>query len=158
MPSYFRFSQRDYDGDRQTVSIPSNMTAGNYATDSVLHDTLYTQVQLWTAGKQDGRDDVINRIPPSGGSAISPIAQKTTQLIIEMQDTGTGGSYYERIPMPNLAKAADGGSNPAWVSSGGLTVANTAHADYATFKSAIEAVYVSPNGNAGTLQKAYIEE
>jgi hypothetical protein len=96
--------------------------------------------------------------PDDGLAASSPLAQKDLSAIIELLDSVTGSTYIRRLPMPNLSKAADGSSNPAFTVQNGVTVFNPDHADYATFKSEIETHLISDNGNACTLQRIYIEE
>jgi len=78
-----------------------------------------------------------------------------------MKDNVNGKTYRERIPMPHLAKAVDAGLEVAWLaesdsSGNSISVANPAHADFATLKTAIEAVYLSPEGNTGVLLKVFV--
>lgn len=149
-------SWRDHDGTRQTSSI--NVDSGATPAERA---TLSTQLNLWSAGAPDGHVDTNEITAPTGASSSNPVAQGAVQGIIEMTDAVTGQVYRERIPMARLDKADDAGPDPAWIVTGQgankLTVANPDHADYATFATAIEAVYESPNGNAGTLSRIYIE-
>ena len=157
MSDKVRRSYRDYDGTRQTTSIAvdSGATPAERAT-------LSAQMNLWSAGLPDGHIDENEITAPVGGSATSPVAQESTQGILEMKDAVTGQIYRERIPQINTNKADDGGSDPAWTTTGqganSLTVASSAHEDYPTLKTAIEAVWESPNGNAGTLERLYVEK
>ena len=74
----------------------------------------------------------------------------------------TGVVYRERLPFPDLSKAADVGTDAAWIATGqgssSLTIANPAHDDWALLKAAYDAVGRSPVGNAAVLVRAYIEE
>lgn len=150
----------DFDGDMQLTSVKVADVAdrADFATWDAEMVTLRAQLLLWSAGRAriQGYRLVVNEQVP--GAASSPIAQNAVQLILEMQDDTTQGIYIERIPAAALAKANDVGTNPAWIASGGLTIANPAHADYITLKAAIEASWESPNGNTGVLARAYIEE
>lgn len=154
MPSQVQVSFRDYDGDRQTTSIPvsdSSLTAER--------QDLADGLQVWSIGANDGYVEAIEREAATGVSATSPVAQKSTQLIVEMEDSVTGRIYRERIPMPDLTMADDAASNPAWVKAGGVTIANPAHENYNLYlKTPFETAWVSPAGNAGVLNRAYVEE
>lgn len=150
----------DYDGDPSTTSfsVLDVADAADFATWDGLQVTLRSQLTAWTIGRvrTQGYRIVTNEQLP--GAASSPVAQKSTQAIFEMQDDVTGSIYTERLPCADLTKAADGSSNPAWIASGGLTIINPAHAGWATLKAAVEAVWESPNGNSGILNRVYIEE
>jgi hypothetical protein len=119
-------------------------------------------MNLWSAGLPDGHVDTNEITAPVGGSSANPVAQDAVQAIVEMTDAVSGGIYRERIPQAKLDKADDGTPDPAWIVQGQgankVTVANPDHDDYATLKTAIEAVWESPNGNAGTLSRIYIEK
>jgi hypothetical protein len=157
MSDKVRRSYRDFDGTRQTTSIAvdSGATPAERAT-------LSAQMNLWSAGSPDGHIDENEITAPDGGSSTNPVAQEAVQVILEMKDAVTGQIYRERIPQAYLDKADDGTPDAAWTTTGqgdqSLTVGNPAHDDYATFKTAIEAVWESPNGNAGTLERTYIEK
>ena len=149
----------DYDGDPTTTTFSVGDVAdlGGFTAWDALMVTLRTRLLEWTLGRSraQGYRIVTNEALP--GAASSPVAQKSTQAIFEMQDAVTGAIYTERLPCADLTKAADG-ANPAWIASGGLTVINPAHAGWTTLKAAVEAVWESPNGNDGILNRVYIEE
>jgi len=157
MSDKVRLSLRDFDGTRQTTSIAvdSGASAGERAT-------LVAEMVKWSAGLKDGHIDENEITAPVGGASVNSVAQEAVQLIVEMVDSVTGGVYRERVPQAYLDKADDGGSDPAWVVTGqganSLTIANSAHEDYPTMLAAIEAVWESPNGNAGTMNRMYIEK
>ena len=157
MSDKVRRSYRDFDGTRQTtsVAVDSGATPAERAT-------LSAEMNKWSAGLPDGHIDENEITAPVGGSSTNPVAQESVQLIVEMVDSVTGGVYRERIPQAELDKADDGGADPAWIVTGqgqnSLTIANPAHEDYPTLLAAIEAVWESPNGNAGTMNRAYIEK
>lgn len=148
---------RDYDNDRQQTSV--DVTD---ASTTLQRQNLADGLQIWSIGANDGYVEAIEQEPSAGIAATSPVAQGSTQLILEMKDSVTGKIYKERLPMPDLTKAADVSSNAAWMTTGqgadSLTVANPLHADYVTLQSAIDAAWQSPAGNTGTLQRAYVEE
>jgi len=152
-----RRSYRDFDGTRQTTSIAvdSGATPAERAT-------LSAELNKWSAGSPDGHIDENEITAPTGGSASSPVAQESTQGIMEMKDAVTGQIYRERIPQVDTAKVADGTPDDAWTTTGqgelSLTIANSNHDDYATLVAAINEVWESPNGNAGTFQRMYIEK
>lgn len=149
----------DYDGDPTTTSfsVLDVADSADFATWDALQVTLRTQLLAWTLGRArvQGYRLVVNEQLP--GAATSPVAQKSTQAIFEMQDAVTGAIYTERLPCADLTKAAAGGQN-AWIASGGLTIINPLHSGWATLKAAVEAVWESPNGNDGILNRVYIEE
>lgn len=156
MASQVELAMRDFDGTRKSTSVAVGAGVSDAAK-----DTLIAQMRLWTMGSVAGSWRVDEQEADLGGSATSPAAQQTTTLILEMKDSVTGGVYKEKIPIANVLKAADGGTNAAWTTVGqgssSLTVMNTAHADYGTLKTAIEAAWESVNGNTGTLERGYIE-
>jgi len=158
------YAQNDFDGDLKTVTYPTiDVTlGGGFAAWTTLLDTLKDQLALWAIGRENRIENIIVVEDNGPGKATSPIAQGNLRLIMEGQDALTGVIYRFPLPMPDLSKAADGGADPAWIAVGqgsqSLTVANPAHADYATLKTAFEAAVRSPNDNAVTLVRAYIEE
>lgn len=157
MAHQVRRSFRDFDGTRQTSSIA--VDAGATPAERA---TLSGEMNKWSAGLPDGHIDENEITAPVGGSSANPVAQESVQLIVEMVDSVTGGVYRERIPQAYLDKADDGGADAAWVVTGqganSLTIANSEHEDYPTTLAAFEAVWESPNGNAGTLNRMYIEK
>lgn len=157
MSDKVRRSWRDYDGTRQTTSI-----AVDGGATPAERATLSAQMNLWSAGDPDGHIDENEITAPTGGSSSNPVAQEAVQAILEMKDAVTGQIYRERVPQAYLDKADDATPDPAWTVTGqgaqSLTVGNPNHDDYATLVTAIEAVWESPNGNAGTLERMYIEK
>lgn len=153
MPSKFIFAYRDFDGDRQQFSldVAEGTAVANWTT-------MGAEFDKWVVGLGAGGGFFDEEAVDPGGSSSNPLAQLSIQGIIEYTDTVTGGVYTQRFPMPDLAKANDVGTNPAYIISGGLTVFNPSHADYATLVAAIEADAISPNGNAVTVNRIYIEE
>lgn len=158
MPDKVTVGFRDFDGDKQTTSI----VVSDASTD-VQRQNVADGLQVWSGGANAGYIEQIEREPDTGVSATSPVAQKAVQAIIEMRDTVTGRIYTERLPMPELQKSADVGTNDAWIvvgsGTGSLTVANPLHADYDLYlKQPLEAAWQSPAGNSGELVRVYIEE
>jgi len=157
MSDKVRRSYRDFDGTRQTTSIAvdSGATPAERAT-------LSAEMNKWSAGSPDGHIDENEITAPTGGASTNAVAQESVQAILEMKDAVTGQIYRERIPQAYLDKADDGGTDAAWTVVGqganSLTVANPLHEDYPTLVTAIEAVWESPNGNAGTLERMYVEK
>lgn len=155
MPSvqiYFR----DFGGEVVSTGIPINP-----ATIQAEQEALVDAVQLWSAGENDGADVCLELEARVGNGATSPLAQSGVYAYAVMRDNINGRTYKERIPMPDLAKAVDVGSNTAWLSEtdasgNSISVANQLHADYATLKSAIEDAYVSPNTNTAQLVRVYV--
>jgi hypothetical protein len=161
--SKFVYVQDDFDGDAKTVSYDTmDVTiAGGFAAWETKLDALQSGLALWAVGREHRVEHVIVAEENGPGKATSPIAQGNIRLIIEGQDVLTGTIYRFPLPMPDLGKASDG-TDPAWIAVGqgsqSLTVANPLHADYATLKTAFEAIAMSPNGNGVDLVRAYIEE
>ena len=147
------FAWRDFDNDRQEVSYPVNDTA-------VVADWSGFAVHLdnWLCGASAGGGFYDDQAPDLKVAATTPIAQSASQAIMEVIDTVNGNAYRYRLPFPNLAKAVDGTGKPPFVVSGGLTIFNPDHADYAPFKADIESDLESPVGNPITLARIYIEE
>jgi hypothetical protein len=153
MANQFVGRYRDYDNDvKQTsVNLIPTATQANAISIGVVFNA-------WSAGAEGGqyfKDEILGDV---GVAAASPIAQGALRIVIEMVDDVTSDTYKEFIPMPALSKAADGSTNPAFVVSGGLTVLNPAHADTIGLAAAMDAYWQSPEGNTGTMSRAYIEE
>lgn len=147
---------RDYGGEVVATGIPVQVTATTPERQAIVD-----QLQLWSIGENDGADNVTELEARIGNGATSPLAQSGVYAYIVMRDNVNGRTYKERIPMPDLGKAVDVSSNTAWQSetdSSGNTVAvaNPLHADYASLKAALEAAYVSPNGNTAQLVRVYV--
>lgn len=150
-------SLRDFDSTRQTTS---------FAVDSAASPgqrlALANAINLWSAGEPDGHIDQYEISPPVGIASSNPVAQESVQVIVEMKDAVTGTIYRERIPQAYLDKPVDIDTDPAWTVSGqggnSLTVASSIHTDYNIMKNAVDAIWRSPNGNAGTMERMYIEK
>lgn len=145
--------RRDFDNDRQIVGW--NVGAGIAATDVA---AFAAAQDAWSAGAGGGAWFENEQVTDPGVAATSAIAQSKSQAIAEIVDTVTGKSEFKRIPFPNTGKAADGGTNPAFIIQAGLTVFNPAHADYAALQSEIETNVVSKVDNPVILSRVYIEE
>lgn len=164
MAEQLRLTFADYDSTDQTTSFRVSELV-DPATDYPAFNTdvgaLASALDLFSLGFNRRQEFVINVVDNGPGSATSPVAQGSTQAIFETEETSTGNIYKERLPMPDLTMADDGSSNPAWIKqgigSGSITVFNPAHANWATLKTAYDAVGVSPNGFAATLVRVYIE-
>lgn len=161
--SQFTYKLDDFDGDAKTVSYETmDVTlAGGFTAWQTKLAALQSALNLWHAGREHRVENTIIVEDNGAGKATTPTAQGALRLILEGQDALTGTIYRYPLPMPDLAKAASG-ANPAWVAVGqgqqSLTVANTAHADWATLKTAFEAIVMTQNENGVTLVRAYIEE
>lgn len=147
---------RDFGGEVVATGIPIQP-----ASTAPEKAAIIDQLQLWSIGENDGADELAEIEARIGNGATSPLAQSGIYAYLVMRDNVNGRSYKERLPMPDLAKAVDAGSDVAWLSetdSSGNTVAvaNPLHADYATLKAALEAAYISPNGNTATLVRVYV--
>lgn len=164
MPDNLRLAFQDFDGDSQTTSlnVQDVASAGGYPAFDAQTGALAAEIDAWVIGRNHRQQYVINVLDNGVGKATSPIAQSSTQLILEVEDAVTGVIYRERIPFPDLSKAADIGGEPAWVVQGqgsnSLTVINPLHDAWATLKAAYDACGETPAGNDGILVRAYIEE
>jgi len=162
--SGFRLSQDDFDGDQKTVTYETlDVTvAGGFATWQTKLNALQSALALWGIGREHRVEHIIVVEDNGPGKATSPIAQGNIRLILEGQDALTGTIYRYPLPMPDLGKAPDAGTDPAWIAVGqgnqSLTIANPAHADYDTLKTAFENIISTQNENGVTLVRAYIEE
>lgn len=157
MPHQVTRSFRDFDGTRQTTSfaIASDATPGQRLA-------IANALNLWSAGEPDGHIDQYEIDAPTGNASTNPVAQESVQVIVEMKDSVTGTIYRERIPQAYLDKAVDVDTDDAWTVTGqggnSLTIANSEHVDYNILKNALDAKWISPNGNAGTMERMYIEK
>jgi hypothetical protein len=147
---------RDHGGQVVTTGIPVQVTATTPE-----RQALVDAIQLWSIGENDGADNVVELEARIGNGANSPIAQSGVYAYVQMQDNITGRTYKERIPMPDLTKAVDVGTNIAWqasveLSGQTISVANPLHADYIALKAAFEAAYVSPAGNTAQMTRLYV--
>jgi len=160
----FRYVLQDFDGDvKSTTWETKDVTvAGGFAAWQTKLNALQSALILWGIGREARVEHIIVEEDNGPGKATSPIAQGGTRLILEGQDALTGTIYRYPLPMPDLGKADDAGSDPAWIAVGqgqqSLTIANPDHADYATLKTAFEAIVNTQNENGVTLVRAYIEE
>lgn len=156
MADKYLFSWRDFDNDRQQVSWDV-LEAGASNAD---WQAWKAEFDKWTAGS-DGEGGYFEILQSdSGVGASTPVAQSSTQAIVEYTDTVTGRPYVKRIPFPDLTKADDAQvpPQPAFIQSGGLTIFNPDHTDYAPLVSAIENTAVSPAGNFVQVTRIYLEE
>lgn len=154
MADKFRFYFRSHSNDLITRDYPVNgaATAANWSG-------VGAEIDKWVAtGAGSGGGFYDEQTADDGLAASTPLAQKDLSAVVELRDNVTGGTYIRRIPMPDLSKADDVGTNPAYVVQNGVTVFNPAHADYATLVTQIETHFISDNGNAVTVQRIYIEE
>lgn len=153
MPNKFIGGYRDFDNDRVQTSV--NLIGAATVSDAT---AIGLNFNAWSAGNEGGQFFLDEVLSDSGVAASSPEAQGALRIVLEMVDDVSARTYKEFIPMPSLSKAADGGTNAAYVVSGGLTMLNPLHADYIAMKAALEAAWQSPEGNTGTLSRGYIEE
>lgn len=161
MPNDYAWATfEDFDGDTQTTSIPGIALADDVdePTWSARVAALQLAITAISIGRRRAHGRRITDNQQLPGSASSPIAQKSVQAMVVMKDAVTGGQYTERIPMPNLGMVADGDGDDAWLTDGELTILNPLHNNYQALKTTMEDFWRSPNENAGTLQKVYIEE
>lgn len=163
MAAGLRFAKDDFDGDIRSVTweVEDVASAGSYATYETQTTALYDEINKWSRGR-DHSAELVQVIEDNGpGKASSPVAQAKLRLIIEGADAVTGTVYRFPIPMPDLSKISDG-TDDAFIAVGqgtnSLTVMNPLHTDYGTFKTAFETAVRSPNGNAVTMVRGYIEE
>lgn len=160
----FRYALQDFDGDvKSTTWETKDVTiAGGFAAWQTKMDALQAALILWGIGREARVEHVIVVEDNGPGKASSPIAQGNLRLILEGQDALTGTIYRYPLPMPDLSKAVDAGTDPAWIAVGqgqqSLTIANPAHADYDVLKAAFEDIVNTQNENGVTLVRAYIEE
>lgn len=160
MPNQLRVVYDDFDGDQKTTSIAARDEA--YSTQEAKLDAFSVQLDLWAGGRNHRVDHIREVVDNGPGRATSPVAQGSTMAILEVQDVVTGIIYREKLPMPNLTRANDAGGNPAWIAVGqganSLTIMNPEHTGWASFKTAYDAIGISPEGNNTVLVRAYIEE
>lgn len=157
--NYLRVTKNDFDGTPVTVSIPLRTEA--FATQQAKSETLFNQLESWSVGRLQRRDNIRGEDDNGPGASSDPNAQSKRTMILEIEDSVTGIIYREKYPMPDMNNAADGGGNAAWVKQGqgqnSVTVMNPLHAEAITLKAAYDAVGVSPAGNDATLKRVYIE-
>lgn len=157
MADKLQYAWRDFDGDRQQISL--DWAEG--ADLEVDWNALKTALDLYFDIGEDAGGGYFEQLQAdTGATASSPSAQLSVQAIVEYKDTTNGKSYIERIPMPNLSKASDAQTppQPAYTSSNGLTILNPLHSDYATLANALAQGYQTRAGNFATVTRIYIEE
>lgn len=147
---------RDFGGERVGTGIPTDVGAT-----AIEKQALVDAIQAWSIGQPAGADNVTELEADTGVGATSPVAQSGMFAYILMKDNVNGKTYRERIPMPHLGKAVDVGGELAWLaesdsSGNSVSVANPLHADYLALQTAIEAVYLSPEGNTGVLTRVFV--
>lgn len=147
---------RDYGGEVVSTGIPVQPIATAPEKQAVVD-----QLQLWSRGENDGADEQVQLEARIGNGANSPEAISSVYAYMVFKDNVNGRNYKERLPMPDLGKAVDAGGELAWfpeqdASGNTINVANPLHADYATLKAALEAAYISPNGNTAQLIRVYV--
>lgn len=154
MPNRFIVAWRDFDNDRQEASLPvSGATVVADFTGFV------SALENWLIGAGGGGGFYDEESADPKVASTNPLAQNSLQLMVEVRDTVTGNFHTYRFPCPDLGKADDGSSNPAWIASNGVTAMNPAHADYATLVTEIETHILSKNEfNPVTVSRMYIEE
>jgi len=154
MASKMVLAWRDFDRDKQQVgyTVKSTITIADM-------NPFVTIFNNWSGGAPAG-SYFNDEFAADGGLASTNVtAQSRSQAILELQDAVTGSIFHARLPFPNMLKADDVGANPAYVVSGGYTVFNPAHADYATLKTEVEDNLANPDtGNAVLLNRVYLEE
>lgn len=156
MPDKVIFAWRDYDNDKQQISIDMLEGADLAAEASAIK----TELDKWLVGADAGGGYFEETYADGGVAATSPIAQSRSQAIVEYRDNVTGGSYTKRLPFPNLGKADDGQlpPEPAFIAAGGVTIFNPEHTDYPLLTAVLENAAISPKGNNMSVVRIYIEE
>jgi hypothetical protein len=158
MPGKLIDRQVDYDGDSQQTSFDTIGVADatDYATWLTQMQTFTGQLAALTIGGNGGRSLVAVEEDATDAAASNPVAQKSTQMIIEYEDDNSLKPYKIRVGMPDLTLAN------AWIRSGGLTVLDPSTATYADFVTAFEDVvrHIDETGTAQTVsvQSIYIRE
>jgi len=147
---------RDFGAQRVGTGIPVQAAANTAARQAVADG-----IQLWSIGQDSGVDNVVELEADAGTGATSPAAQSGMYAYMLMKDNVNGKTYRERVPMPDVNKAVDVGLEVAWLtdadsSGNSIAYANPLHADYITLKAAMEAAYISPEGNTAVLTRLYI--
>lgn len=153
MPNQFIGRYRDFDNDAIQTSV--NLQDSSVQADAV---SMGLEFNKWSAGAEGGQYFKDELLSDTRVAANSPEAQGALRIVFEMTDSVSGRAYREFLPIPSLSKAQDVGTNPAYIVSGGLTMLNPVHADYISTKAVLDAHWQSPEGNAGTLSRAFIEE
>ena len=148
----------DYDGDPQQTSFDTIGVADalDYATWLADMQTFNGQLAALTIGGNGGTSYVANEEAATAAAATSPVAQKSTQMIIQYENDDNLRPYKIRVGMPDLTL-----SN-VWIRQDGLTVLDPSTATYTDFVNALEAVvrHIDDAGVAQTVtvQKIYIRE
>lgn len=154
----------DYDGDSQQITFPTADAPLGAAVDTsawnnaaiAFRDSLLAV----TVGRLRAESLAANEDDNGKGTATSPVAQKSTQLICVYQHAVTNIEYTQRVPMPDLA-AQDGGDN-IYIRQDGLTVLDLASVQGLAFKAQWDGFVLHRNDDdtlsVTALLKAYVEE
>ena len=159
MPNSIEVSFRDFDGTRGSTEI-SVLLSSNAVERQALKDAL----ALWSSGSSDGFYFNEEIEPPVGISATNSSANDKLQAVIVIDDTIANKRYFLRLPMPDLNKAPNASPpfHEAWENVGNneatRAMLNINHDDWPTLRDALEAIWISPDGNAGTILEVYIEQ
>jgi hypothetical protein len=163
MAEGLRFTKDDFDGDTRSYTWETKPVSAyaDYDTYLAALTALDAAISDWSNGRDHAAQAVQDLYDIGNGASSVPAAQAGLRVIIEGKDIVTGVVYKFPFMMPDLAKAAEGGQN-AWTKTGQgsqtLTVMNSAHPDYISFKALFEANVVSPSGNLCTMERGYVEE
>lgn len=163
MAQGLRFSKDDFDGDTRSYTWVTKPVAAyaDYDAYIVALTALDDAIKDWSNGRDHAAQAVQDLYDVGSGASTVAAAQAGLRVIVEGKDIVTGVVYKFPYPMPDLAKAAEGGFS-AWTRTGQgsqtLTTMNPAHPDYTAFKTVFDANVVSPNGNLCTMERGYVEE
>lgn len=155
MPDGFlEMSWYDFDGDLQSVTVeglPIALDGTDLPAFDAAASAFDTALNAVLAGRQRVTRYTVEVVDNGLGSAASPIAQHSLQMICEYEDIGVGQNYRLRFPAPDMTVS------PAWVKSGGLTELDLTSTLGAAFKTSFDA-FVQRNGNSAILRKVWIED
>jgi len=137
------FTFADYDGEKSSMSFnTANVNAGNIATISTALDTLKSDVEAVTLGLPVKDVRQYADTGAGSGSATDPVAQRESKWLVSYTDDVTGKGYRLEIPCADL--------NVNTLGAGGLW--NSSDTLWTDFVTSFEAVVVSPDGNAVTVE------
>lgn len=145
------FQYIDFDSDKTQVSVLARDGAqASYDADVTDVTDLIAAINGVTIGNNTFWAWEAERNETGAVAPASPLAQTNIQFIAEASDDVTGETFRVRIPTADLALATS-------IVGGVATVPLGAGAGLA-LKTAWDAVVLSPEGNASTLQSLYFRE
>ena len=140
--NYFSFEYADHEGDRRSFSFPAAGYGLDLAAERVKFQAVVDAVNGLTLGVRTAGELVERFVENATVVSSENFAQVGINWLVQMKDAVTGRIYTFKIPTADLALLQENANEIDYTD-----------AKYTAFKTAIEAVYRTPEGNAATVYK-----